>query len=81
MKSHRLQKIVDIGSRHYGVFFLVFLNPDPATISVLRLLLTPFIVALWGITLVVEIRLENKKRRLERARKINELLAAAEPEA
>jgi len=46
----------------------------------MQFLVTPFIFILWGIALVGEIRLDNRKRKQERARRISEMLAPPHPE-
>ncbi|MGA2594294.1 MAG: hypothetical protein ABSH32_30715 [Bryobacteraceae bacterium] len=46
----------------------------------MQFLVTPFIFILWGIALFGEIRLDNRKRKQERARKIGEMLAPTQPE-
>ena len=58
---------------------IALIPPETQQLSQMQFLVTPFIFILWGIALVGEIRLDNRKRKQERARRISEMLAPPQP--
>jgi hypothetical protein len=72
------------GELQFAVFLylclIALIPPKRQQLSQMQFLVTPLIFILWGIALFGEIRLDNRKRKQERARRISEMLTPPQPE-